>query len=387
MFGILSFLILLPQLSSAQGCGENALCIDYSSPCSGQEIANSCEAGMKCCQYKNLTVPDSPGSSSSGGGIPTSTQQGTPTGGSQSSSSGFGNPITPTTIEGVLSSIMSYLRGIAGTIAVIFIIIGGVMYMLSGGSKEMTERAKKTVIFAMVGLAIVLAAPLFYQEIKAVLSGNNPGSALQQLLLNILRLLLSIIGFIAIISMVVGAMWMFTAVGDEDKYELGKKTATYSILGLVIAVAALILAQEVVNLVGGGTTATSPSSTDARYGAGKYGPSGYGTENEGHIPDLPSSEKTSGGDVNAMNVVGITEGNMYAYKGSDGNYYEMDPQKGMIKIDKNDVNPITQLGTLERTGNTIFRDHSGYYYEMASGGPVPLQLKEGDAVNYFPSKK
>lgn len=177
------------------------------------------------------------------------TNAGAPAGGNQSS--GFGNPIGADSIEAVLGNIMNYLRGIAGVIAVIFIIIGGIMYMLSGGSKEMTERAKKTLICAIAGLAIVLAAPLFYQEIKAVLSGNNPGSALQAILLNILRLLLAIVGFLAIISMVVGAIWMFTAVGDEDKYELGKKTAGYSILGLVIALSALIIANQVTSLLGG----------------------------------------------------------------------------------------------------------------------------------------
>jgi type IV secretory pathway VirB2 component (pilin) len=160
------------------------------------------------------------------------------------------NPLGFDNIEDVLKSIMAYLRGIAGTIAVIFIIIGGVMYMISGGNKEMTERAKKTVIFAMVGLAIVLAAPLFYQEIEAVLSGGSPGSALQELLGNILKLLLSIVGFLAIITMVVGSIWMFTAVGDDEKYELGKKTATYSIIGLVIAVASLVIATQVTNLIG-----------------------------------------------------------------------------------------------------------------------------------------
>lgn len=178
-------------------------------------------------------------------------------------SSNFGNPITPTTIEGVLGNIMTYLQGIAGTIAVIFIIIGGIMYMLSGGSKDATERAKKTLIFAIVGLAIVLAAPLFYQEIKAVLSGNSPGTAFQQLLLNFLKLLLAIVGFLAIISMVVGAIWMFTAVGDDERYELGKKTATYSIVGLIIALSALIIAQQVTNLVGGGGTSNTPAGTNS----------------------------------------------------------------------------------------------------------------------------
>jgi type IV secretory pathway VirB2 component (pilin) len=174
------------------------------------------------------------------------------TNGSTNQSAGFPNPIGPNSIEGVLGNIMTYLQGIAGTIAVIFIIIGGIMYMVSGGSKETTERAKKTLICAIAGLAIVLAAPYFGQEIKAIISGGNPGSALKDILMRVLQLLLSIVGFLAIISMVIGGIWMLTAVGDEDRYELGKKTAGYSILGLTIALAALIIANQVKSLLGMG---------------------------------------------------------------------------------------------------------------------------------------
>ena len=201
----------------------------------------------------NITPnPNVPGSGVTAGNpsTPQSSQGTTMTGGGS-----FGNPLGNTnTIEAVLANIMKYLQGIAGTIAVIFIIIGGIMYMISGGSKDMAEKAKKTLIFAIAGLAIVLAAPLFYTEIKAVLSGSSPGSALQALLLNILKLLLSIVGFLAIISMVVGSIWMFTAVGDDERYELGKKTAGYSILGLVIALSALIIAQQVTSLIGSGNS-------------------------------------------------------------------------------------------------------------------------------------
>src|SRR4030042_2498317 len=67
-------------------------------------------------------------------------QQNTSGSGGGNQASGFGNPIGESTIEGVLGRIMGYLKGIAGTIAVIFIIIGGIMYMISAGNKDMAER-------------------------------------------------------------------------------------------------------------------------------------------------------------------------------------------------------------------------------------------------------
>jgi type IV secretory pathway VirB2 component (pilin) len=278
-------------------------------------------------------------------------------GGNQSS--GFGNPLGVDSIEGVLGNIMSYLRGIAGVIAVIFIIIGGIMYMVSGGSKETTERAKKTLICAIAGLAIVLAAPLFYQEIKAVLSGSNPGSALQQILMNILKLLLAIVGFLAIISMVIGAIWMLTAVGDEERYELGKKTAGYSILGLVIALSALIIANQVTNLLGGSSTSSviNNAANSSMTGA--------------TVPSLPAS--TSEMSSTSYSLVGITEANQYAYKGSDGNYYEMNSQKGMTPITKNDVNPVTVVGTLEgNSAASVYKDTYGNYYKTSGNGVIPF---------------
>jgi type IV secretory pathway VirB2 component (pilin) len=166
----------------------------------------------------------------------------------------FGNPIGYDTIAGVLGSIMNYLKGIAGTLAVLFIIIGGVMYMLSAGNKEMMERGKKTLIYAMAGAAIVIAAPTIYNEITTILGGPSSGIgglSLAQILTNALKLLLSIAGTLAIISMVLGAIWMFTASGDKERYELGKKTVTYAIVGTIITVGSLILVQQIATLIGG----------------------------------------------------------------------------------------------------------------------------------------
>jgi type IV secretory pathway VirB2 component (pilin) len=165
----------------------------------------------------------------------------------------FGNPLSYTSISDVLSNIISYLKGIAGTIAVLFIIIGGVMYMLSGGNKEMMERGKKTVLYALIGTVIVVGASTIYNEITTILGGTTTTTAtsLTTIASNALNFLLSIAGTLAIIMIVIGAIWMFTAGGDKERYELGKKTVIYAILGTVITVGALSIVSQIKTLMGG----------------------------------------------------------------------------------------------------------------------------------------
>ena len=48
------------------------------------------------------------------------------------------------------------LIGIAGTLAVIFVMIGGYRYVL--GSDEQKDEAKRTILYALIGLAVSLMA-------------------------------------------------------------------------------------------------------------------------------------------------------------------------------------------------------------------------------------
>lgn len=164
----------------------------------------------------------------------------------------------------LLTNAQGYLNAVAGTIAVVFIIIGGAMYIISGGSvvtddkggkSGLAVQAKKTVMYAAGGLAIVVAAPVFWKEITNVLGGNPSGiattSSAVRIAMNVLGLLLSIAGSLAIIGLIIGGIWMFSAAGDEKRYKQGRQAVTYSILGIAIAIGALVIAQQIVQLMGG----------------------------------------------------------------------------------------------------------------------------------------
>ncbi|MDI6777786.1 MAG: pilin [Patescibacteria group bacterium] len=168
-------------------------------------------------------------------------------------SAGITNPITANSFSELFQRAMNYFRTIAGTIAVLFIVIGGVMYMVSGANKTVTERAKKTIVFAIVGLVIVTAAPLFLSDIQLILKGGGATgtSALMKVALNVLRLLLSIVGILGIIGLIIGAVWMFTSAGDEDRLTMGKNAAKYAIIGIVLAAGSLVIIKQVMALITG----------------------------------------------------------------------------------------------------------------------------------------
>lgn len=54
----------------------------------------------------------------------------------------------------VVKNILIAIIGVSGLIAVIFIIIGGVQYMSSSGDPAKTKKAKDTILYACIGLAI-----------------------------------------------------------------------------------------------------------------------------------------------------------------------------------------------------------------------------------------
>jgi amino acid transporter len=59
-------------------------------------------------------------------------------------------------LTGAIIRVLKYVIGIAGLIAVAFLILGGFRYMTSAGNEEMVEKGKKTIINALIGIAVVI---------------------------------------------------------------------------------------------------------------------------------------------------------------------------------------------------------------------------------------
>jgi hypothetical protein len=254
LFLILFFtaFILFSKDAKATYCSEQGgkcVSITADSKCSDGTYGSQgygCPDGDMCCSGS------ASGSSSSGG----------------ATSTNFYNPIGVTTVSEFLNKFLSSLRGIVAVVAIIFIVLGGILYMLSAGSEKMITRAKLCWTGAVIGLAIVLAAPSFLTEIIKILGGSSgvetaglTGPDFYTIGVRVLDLLLSIFGIIAIISLVSGGGMYLTAYGDEKRIDTAKKIITYSIIGIVVALSALVIINQVASLITGGSSGSSIPGT------------------------------------------------------------------------------------------------------------------------------
>ena len=63
-----------------------------------------------------------------------------------------------TTAAAILNNVIGWILLLVGGVAVLFIIWGGIQYVTSSGNKDKAEQAKKTLLYAVIGLIIIVLA-------------------------------------------------------------------------------------------------------------------------------------------------------------------------------------------------------------------------------------
>lgn len=63
-----------------------------------------------------------------------------------------------TSLNSLPAIVVNTLFWFAGALAVIFIIVGAIQYIVSAGDSKKTAQAKSTILYAIIGLVLVAAA-------------------------------------------------------------------------------------------------------------------------------------------------------------------------------------------------------------------------------------
>ncbi|MBL4694006.1 hypothetical protein JKY72_01420 [Candidatus Gracilibacteria bacterium] len=75
-----------------------------------------------------------------------------------------------TSIRGLVLTIINYFLTFLGLVAVIMVIYGGVTYVISAGNDEAVGNAKKIILYALVGIIIIL---LSFVLVNAILGAGT----------------------------------------------------------------------------------------------------------------------------------------------------------------------------------------------------------------------
>lgn len=72
-----------------------------------------------------------------------------------------------TSLSGVIKGVINILLFVAGMIAVLMIVIGGLRYITSDGDSNRASQARNTILYALIGLIVAISA---YAIVNFVLS-------------------------------------------------------------------------------------------------------------------------------------------------------------------------------------------------------------------------
>ena len=61
-------------------------------------------------------------------------------------------------VENFIRSVIQVIAGLAGLVATGFFVVGGFSYITSSGNPAHLDKAKRTIMYAAIGLAITIAA-------------------------------------------------------------------------------------------------------------------------------------------------------------------------------------------------------------------------------------
>lgn len=115
-----------------------------------------------------------------------------------------------------------------------------------------------TSLALLIGLTVFAAAPAFADEVDVfkgdACTGNtsicgSSGNEAYQILENVINILLTIIGIIAVIMIIIGGIKYVTSTGDSSSINSARETIIYALVGLGIAIMAYALVNFVIGRI------------------------------------------------------------------------------------------------------------------------------------------
>ena len=176
----------------------------------------------------------------------------------------------------IVSQLLVPIFTLAGMVALLFLLWGGLRYMMSRGDPKAVDSARSIITSAIIGLLIVilsgvimyivssalkfnfliyLTGPVYAVDIGDVKLGGTTtlGTAFAdvgELLTRVVYVFLAIAALIFLLMTVWGGFKYLSAGGDPKSAAAARETITGALIGLLIIVVSFFIIQVILNAVG-----------------------------------------------------------------------------------------------------------------------------------------
>jgi hypothetical protein len=77
--------------------------------------------------------------------------------------------------DALIPRLINLMLFIVGILAIVFLIFGGIRYVISGGDKSKVDAAKNTILYAIVGLIVAILGYALVNWVIGVVGNNGSG--------------------------------------------------------------------------------------------------------------------------------------------------------------------------------------------------------------------
>lgn len=130
-------------------------------------------------------------------------------------------------------------------VAAFFILYGGFIFIANNGSAETVQKAMRTIMNAIIGLAIALGAVAILNFVWAIVGDTNadgiPTATGADILTAGLNTAYFIAGVMAVIVIITAGITYATSAGDSGKVTRAKNQILYAVIGLILVLSAFTI--------------------------------------------------------------------------------------------------------------------------------------------------
>ncbi|TSC79047.1 MAG: Uncharacterized protein G01um101425_893 [Candidatus Peregrinibacteria bacterium Gr01-1014_25] len=157
---------------------------------------------------------------------------------------GIGSSNLAEHIEAIINRILAYLI----LLGIIAIIVAGFYLILSLGDEASKDRAKRIIIYTIIGILLVVLAREIVSIIFYLVAGQGSDAGVRSIIVTLVRRVLNFVALIAVIVIIIAGFVLILSLGDEQQKDRAKRIIYYCIAGMLVILFARIIVEFVVFL-------------------------------------------------------------------------------------------------------------------------------------------